>query len=386
MSGTDSPAFYAKLSERQVVDEAALAEARALIGVPLRVEQWNTAATIDNIRHYALALGDLNPLWHDLDYGRRSAHGTMVAPPTFFYSIYQGLAPGLGGLSALNLECAWRFFDWARLGDTIDVDAYVLDVQLAEGTKGRKRLDQQGRLDYWRVGDDGSKTKLAELDITNARIPSRGAGGLDYAPREAHLYTSAELDQIEAAVLSVGQRGGVRRTWESVSVGDHVDRVVKGPYTQMSMVCYYASAPGSPGYRAFDAWWRNHQRAIVDPGSLPNTFDSSYFRGTGTSSMGHHDARVSQSIGMPGVYDNGNQRVGVMATVLTNWMGDDGFLSTYTHRLRRPVILGDTLYIDGEVVGKGDDGRVDIRLRALNQLGELVSTGEATILLPRESS
>jgi acyl dehydratase len=384
LADADSAAFYAKFSERGVVDEAALAEARALVGVPLRVEQWNTAATIDNIRHYALALGDLNPLWHDVEYGQRSVHGTLVAPPTFFYAIYQGLAPGLGGLSALNLVCTWRFSDWARLGDTIEAEAYVLDVQLAEGTKGRKRLDQQGRIDYWRVEADGSKTKLAELDITNARIPARGEGGLDYAPRAAHVYTSAELEEIEAAVLAVRQRGTQRRSWESVSVGDYVDRVIKGPYTQMSMVCYYASAPGSPGYRAFDAWWRNHQRAIDDPESLPNTFDSSYFRGTGTSSMGHHDVRASQSIGMPGVYDNGNQRVGVMATALTNWMGDEGFLSEYSHRLRRPVILGDTIYIDGEVVGK-EGGRVDVRLRALNQLGELVSTGEASILLPSES-
>jgi acyl dehydratase len=390
-----SQTFYATLAERGAADEAALAEARALIGVPLRVAQWNTAATIDNIRHYALAIGDLNPLWHDVEYARKSVLGTIVAPPTFYFSVYQGIAPGLGGLAALNQEATWRFFDWARRDDTIAADAHIRDATLAEGKGGRKRIDQHGRITYWRVDPSGSRAKLAEVDTTVARIPTRGKAGLDYAPRESYRYTTEELEDIERRVLAVRQRGSVPRDWESVKPGDSVDAVVKGPYTRMSMVCYYASAPGSPGYRAFDAWWHNHQLAATDPEQLPNTFDPSYFRGTGTSSMGHHDAHVGQAIGMPGVYDNGNQRIGVMATALTNWMGDSGFIYEYTHRLRRPVILGDTLTIDGEVVDTqpaapaipdGFDastfGQVTVSLAARNQIGDVVSTGEAKMLLP----
>jgi acyl dehydratase len=389
--------FYATLEERGAADEAALEEARSMIGVPLRVAQWNTAATIDNIRHYALAIGDLNPLWLDAEYARTSVHGTIVAPPTFFFSIYQGIAPGLGGLAALNQEATWRFFDWARRDDPIVADAYIRDATLAEGRAGRKRIDQHGRINYWRDDGDGNTVKLAEVDTTVARVPTRGTGGLDYAPRESHRYTADELAEIERQVLAVRPRGNLRRSWESVKSGDVVDSVVKGPYTRMSMVCYYASAPGSPGYRAFDAWWRNHHLATTNPDGLPNTFDPSYFRGTGTSSMGHHDAHVGQAIGMPGVYDNGNQRIGVMATVPTNWMGDEGFLCEYTHRLRRPVILGDTLTISGQVTGTGETGpdladgldtrnfgQVTMCLTATNQLGEVVSSGEAKVLLPRD--
>jgi acyl dehydratase len=387
---------------RGVVDDAALEEARALVGVPLRVEQWNTEATIDNIRHYALGLGDLNPLWHDLDYGRSGPHGTVVAPPTFPYSVYSGLSPGLGGLHALNRLVRWSFSDWFRLGDRIRAGAHVRGAELVESGTGRKRILQEGRLEYFRVEPSSHEVRVACCDQSVARVPPSDTGdGLQFSPREEYRYTSEELEDIEEAVLSVKRRGGQRRYWEDVAPGDLIDQVVKGPFTRLSMVCYYAGAPGSPGYRTFDAWWRNRHLAKTNPEALPNTFDPSYFAGTGVTSMGHHDPVVAVAMGMPGVYDNGNQRVGLMATALTNWMGDHGFLHQYSHSLRRPVIMGDTLFISGSVVATsaepapadvkfvgdpGSVGSVAIELSARNQLDEIVSRGEASVLLPRRQA
>jgi acyl dehydratase len=79
-------------------------------------------------------------------------------------------------------------------------------------------------------------------------------------------------------------------------------------------------------------------------------------------------------------------------------MGDHGFLYRLTHELRAPVILGDTLFIEGTVTGKPDSieesepvplidlgsfGPVEIELAATNQLGKVVSTAKAVVLLPR---
>ena len=54
-----------KLEERDI--EAA----RALVGVetPNRSREQLTTATPDAIRNYARAVGDDNPLWHDVAYG-----------------------------------------------------------------------------------------------------------------------------------------------------------------------------------------------------------------------------------------------------------------------------------------------------------------------------
>jgi acyl dehydratase len=400
--GTSAAELQARFSTSDEITDALADEARGMVGVPLRLEQWNTEAARDNIRHYALGIGDLNPLWLDADYGLQSVHGTTLAPPTFLYSVYCGLAPGLGGLPALLTGAHWRFFDWVRLGDELRAAATIDDVEVVENRRSEKRIVQHGRLEYFRVRGSGPEVKVAECRQQVVRTPGPGrTGALKHAPRPPHRYSDEELDEIERAVLQVRPRGRYPRAWEDVRSGAALEQVVKGPYTRMTMVSYYAGAPGSPGYRAFDAWWRNRALAGENPEALPNTFPPEYFAGTGVTSMGHHDAEAAQTIGMPGVYDNGNQRIGLMATVLTNWIGDAGAISEYEHEILRPVTLGDTLYIDGTVVSKepaastegevtGCDpaafGRVDIRLQARNQLDEVVSVGGARVLLPRRES
>ena len=78
------------------IAEDALEQARALIGMPIRVEQYNYEATRDTIRHYAWGIGDDNPLFYDADYAGGSKWGGIIAPPTFFFGIWDAVvAPGL---------------------------------------------------------------------------------------------------------------------------------------------------------------------------------------------------------------------------------------------------------------------------------------------------
>lgn len=388
--------FDATFEIKTNADEEALAGARELIG-PIRVEQWNTAATIDNIRHYAFGLGDINPLFHDLEYGRQSVQGTTVAPPMFLYSIYDGeIAPGLGGLLGMHRGSDWHFYDWVRLNDEVRATAELRDVSLITSSRGLSRIQQNGTSKYFVETPSGESKLVGMQDQTVIRMPGPGVeGGLNFEPRDQHEYSSDELEDIERQVLATEIRGADTRFWDDVKPGDKLGRAVKGPYTRMSMICYYAGAIGSAGYRAFDAWWRNRDLALNNPDALPNAFDPAYFAGTGISSMGHHDPKVGQTMGMPGAYDNGNQRVGLVGTCLTNWMGDDGFLYEYTHDLRLPVIIGDTMFIDAEVVDTAPSsdadeqvapalrgrGEVSIALTATNQLGQKVSTGTARVLL-----
>jgi acyl dehydratase len=393
-------AFYATFQDTSSVDEASLREALEYIGVPLRLEQWNTEASADAIRHYAMGIGDPNPLWQDESYARGSVHRVIVAPPTFLYSVYVGFAPGLPGLPAYLRRAEWRFLDWVRLGDQLRASARLRDVALVENRHGAKRIHQYARLEYFRTTALGAMTPIAVCDDTVVRPPGPGhPGALAYEPRPEHSYSGAELADIERAVLAVRPRGLQPRYWDSVDVGDQVDRIVKGPYTRMTMLCYHMGAAGAPNYRAFDTWWHNRHLARTDPDALPaSTINPGAYAGTGVTPLGHHDSGIAQILGMPGVYDNGPQRTGLLANCLTNWMGDQGFLHRLTHELRAPVILGDTLFIEGTVTGKpasidqsepaplvGLDGYgpVEIQLTAANQLGKVVSTADAVVLLPR---
>ena len=83
------------------INEEEIAKARAYLGVPLRIQQYNNEATRDTIRHYAYGVGDDNPLWCDPDYAASGPHGTIVAPPTFFYTFFSaGITPEFDGLQA----------------------------------------------------------------------------------------------------------------------------------------------------------------------------------------------------------------------------------------------------------------------------------------------
>ncbi len=393
-------AFDATFQDTSSVDAASLREALEYVGVPLRLEQWNTEASADAIRHYAMALGDPNPLWQDESYARGSVHRVIVAPPTFLYSVYVGFAPGLPGLPAYLRRAAWIFLDRVRLGDRLRASALLRDAALVENRHGAKRIHQYARLEYFRTTATGASTPIAICDDTVVRPPGPGhEGALAYEPRPEHRYSEAELSDIEQAVLAVRRRGTQPRYWDGVEVGDQVDRVVKGPYTRMTMLCYHMGAAGAPNYRAFDNWWRNRHLARTDPDALPtSTINPGAYAGTGVTPLGHHDSAIAQILGMPGVYDNGPQRTGLLANCLTNWMGDHGFLYQLTHELRAPVILGDTLFIEGTVTGKpasieesapaplidlASYGPVEIELAATNQLGTVVSTATAVVLLPR---
>ena len=96
----------------------------------------------------------------------------------------------------------------------------------------------------------------------------------------------------------------------------------------------------------------------------------------------HWDDSFAQLIGVPRAYDYGPQRISWMITLLTNWMGDHGHLRRFSVQLRRPVLVGDAVWVKATVVGKSGDGTVDITLVATNQDQEMVAKGTAQVVLP----
>ena len=76
------------------ITDTAIAELRARIGVPIpRREAYLEAATPDAVCHFALGIGDANPLWSDEVYARARRWGGMIAPPCL---LYHHLATRLG--------------------------------------------------------------------------------------------------------------------------------------------------------------------------------------------------------------------------------------------------------------------------------------------------
>ena len=88
---------------------------------------------------------------------------------------------------------------------------------------------------------------------------------------------------------------------------------------------------------------------------------------------------------MGGAYDIGPQRISWAQHMLTNWVGDHGFLHKLNISVRQPNMVGDTLWWRGKITAKEvRDGNcmVDLDLEAINQVGRQSALGAATVVLP----
>jgi acyl dehydratase len=355
----------------------ALEEARELIGVELRRtgQQWNTEAAPDAVRHFCWGIGDDNPLFTDQAYGAASSHGGALAPGCFLYTIDTTVvAPKLRGIQWLYGGTDFEWYEAIRHRDRFTVSAKLLDAVEKAGGKAAKFIIQTGETRY--TNQDGKLVCVAH-GHTARTARSKASGGLSYAPRETHRYSPQELEEIAHGIEVEELRGATPRFWEDVVAGTAVQPMLKGPLNLTDMICWYSG--GGHSYQA-------HRRATMHRKRHPaDAFINPETGAQDSAARGHGEAKMAREVGMPGGYDVGPQRISWMGQLMTNWMGDDGFLRRLSVSVRRPNIFGDVSWCRAEVVDKRvDDGAhvVDLVLRVENQLGEVTAKGEATVALP----
>jgi acyl dehydratase len=366
-------------------DSDALAEARAMIGQEIRVEQWNHEASRDGIRHYAWGIGDDNPLWSDPAYAAKSRHRGIVAPPTFLYGVFDAVvAPGLPDIHWFYSGADWIFDRPLRVGEPVTARAKLVEAKQVSGKMVPKMIVQTGEVVYTGANEERVGRVLSHC----FRVPRPSAeGGLHYERRATPQYTAADLRTFEAAVLAEYVRGADTLYWDDVEPGAAIPTILRGPINRLDMTCYYAGAVGTSGYKSTKLKFKYAWLARHHPELLPNNYDPSYYAAAISPSIGHQDEAVAQhELGMPNAYDNGPQRIGMIASCVTNWIGDDGQLRSLGIRLKLPVIFGDITYCKGRVTGKREDGGealVDCDVWAENQLGQVTANGTASAVLPR---
>ena len=166
--------------------------------------------------------------------------------------------------------------------------------------------------------------------------------------------------------------------WDDVREGDVIPPLLKGPYTVTSAVAFM-QAWGSYAIRNHRVAWMYYDRHPKLAPPNENNVPEPPVRV-------HWDNDFARKVGVPGAYDFGPERVTWMSHLLTDWMGDDGFLrqpaiSKSAATIRSAMWSGAAArWSDKQVV----DGRslVTCELRAENQNGELSAKGTAEIELP----
>lgn len=365
-------------AEGRITDEA-IANARAMIGLQLRPEgPYLQDATADTLRNWCNGIGDLNPLYRDAGYGPTTRYGTMVAHPMFPMAFgwlgrtRWGL-PGVHGFYAGN---DWELFRHVRPGDRITAIERVVGVQEKQSRFSGRLVLQYVEACYYNQRSELVARALGTC-TRHERKAARDAG--KYGDIEQHEYTDEERDRIDQAVLDEPGtiRGANVRYWEDVEVGEELPPIARGPLSLMDTMGFLVGCG------------RGHTHGVVLQAAVkhPGHFFRNPEAGGGVeyTGIGHHRESVAREVGVPGTYDYGPQRSAWMCTLVTNWMGDAGFLKRVRTEMRRFNIVGDTTWCTGKVVEKYvKDGTalVDIELAAVNQRGEVTTPGLATVALP----
>ena len=357
-----------------LITDEAIEELRAQIGRSSGLPQFNEYAHTDNIRHFVLGRGDDNPLFCDAEYAARGPFGTQVAPPTFVLSCgfprSRGL-PGVHGLfTGIDLECHRPIKAGTRIVATTALHA--VDERI--GRFAGRQFQQTSVTHY----DDADGNRLSTLYSHAFRMERSKAGKSDkFAGLERKVYSAEDLAEIEAAYTreKAERRGAAVLHWDDVEIGERLWPMVKGPLTVTDNIAFLIGF-GTVFVRAHRQWHEFRKRH-------PGAGVQDRYGVWDVPERVHWDEDLAASIGMPGPYDYGPQRIAWFDHRVSDWMGDHGWLKRLTVSLRAPNFVGDTTWIEGVVEAKDEDGSVTIALAAIDQRGRQTATARAVVELPR---
>ena len=367
------------------LNEEMVQAAQSHIGKTRPIRPWNRQVTEDTIRHMANAVGDDNPLFWDEAYGKGTRWGEMIGAPYYPYSFNSAGDPNaadpLPGLLGLWAGDRWRWSQPARPGDIIDGVSFLAEANLVRSSFAGKAVELVNQSDFLNQRGEHIATYQSLI-----RRFSRTAGRSNqkYADIPPASYTPEEIqaiaEQYEAEAAQ--RRGAEPRHWEDVQVGDAVNTLLKGPLTVTTLATWLMGW-GSPNCQAnrmlFSALKAKPSDLLMNPATnIPDTIEGA-----------HWDDFFAKQSGYPRGYDFGCMRCAWFIHQMSDWIGDDGFLRDLEARFILPNLLGDTLWLTGQVREKMEEdgkGLARCELTATNQRQEVVAVGFATAELPRRVS
>jgi acyl dehydratase len=344
-------------------------------------------ATEDAIIRFCADLDIYNPLYHNKDYARNSIYGGLVAPPHFlnaisrftnalmlkeFQSEYIMVAIDAG------IDAEW--FKVIREGDEFSV--YEVQTEVVDLTRedtGLQFLARSKKV-YKNQRDEVIAIISPSVIVIPDFTPNKMPEGIQRRQPKIRHFSEQEVEEWYQLMLQEPIRGSNPRYWEDVNVGDQLP-----PLHQVYSTMDYIHFIRSCGYEVVGCWRiqmdRSRQRrlgwkAAIDPESGLPDFASIHLQ----------DTAAQRLHGLPRAVAPGAQMTSWLCTMVTNWMGDAGFLKKINHQYRRPLWRESLALFEGRVTKKyaqGDEYLVDISTTLKDHNGDLqIPHGTATVVLP----
>jgi acyl dehydratase len=369
--------------------ESDIERAEALAGhySASKAREHLTMGSHDTFRNFAHGYGDDNPLFCSEEYGASTRWKSQIAPPMVGIGLNAPLLadpptehlkrPSFRGIHVFVSGSTW---DWYRpvlpgdrlysFGGTESVE--VKDSEFAERsvliTFLNTKMNQRGEV----------VASMRMLAIHTERKTAREKG--KYSAIEPATYTDDDIARLDAIYEAEQVRGSDPRWWEDVQVGDAIGPMAKGPLTTTDMIVFHGGGYGFTPYTPCANRLAFENRRRIAPFYVKNEHGI-----PDVAQRVHWDSAWAQAIGNPMAYDYGVMRDCWLTHLLTDWMGDDGWLMRQHSEIRKFNYIGDSHVLTGEVVAKRvEEGRhlVDIEMRGTNQRGDVTCPGSATIALP----
>jgi acyl dehydratase len=366
------------MTEGRITEEG-LEKLRSMIGLNLRISQiFNQNASIEAIRNFANGVGDPNPLWQDEAYAKKTRYKSIIAPPSWYYSIFPTwVSIGLPGVHGFHSGSDWEFYKPVFCGEKIKPECILGGIEEKKSKFSQRTVKVIYDSKFY--NQKGEVTaKVRSWSFRAERHTARKVGKYSDI-KLPHPWTEEQLKKVEEEVLSEEIRGDKVRYWEDVKIGEELKPVVKGPFGLTDMVAYcVGAAPVNilAHHLSLDLYRKHPAWAFRDP----NTYALEPIYSV------HYNTAAANAAGLPYPYDVGTQRQSWLLHLLTNWAGDEGWVKKNYAEYRHFVYFSDVVWLEGKVTKKYADENgeccVDIETSGMNQRGENTIVGHSTVILP----
>lgn len=370
-----------KFLDARMTDEM-LAEVRKLIGTKLRIAHAinNEEATRMAILKFAGGIGDTNPLWTDSEYAEKTCYGSIIAPPSWVFSVFSGLQYGFRGVGGFHSSSAIEFYLPILRNDRITPEMICTDIVGPKKSAFAEKTVIECN-DTLYTNQKGKLVTKISWEVTHFEREVARKTGKYHHIQLPHPWTEEELKKIEEEVLAEERSGDNTPFWDDVEIGQEIKPLVKGPVTMTDEIAFLIGG-GAPIPRlvanvAALRFYRRHPNwAFRDPTSF----------GLEPIYAVHYNREAARAQGLPYQYDVGFQRNSWQIHLMTNFMGDEGWLKKSYCEFRRFVYFSDVVWLKGKITEKfvDDAGEccVKIETTTINQRGEEVMPGYAIVALP----